>query len=107
MRLPRVKCSLRSMTAAIAVLGIFCWISERKLRFHRLAEYHFLRSETGDIGCIMVAMPNGKLTDLIELGTGMPTTWEGRDWHRSLFQKYESATSAPWLPVSADPPKPE
>ena len=45
MRLPRVRFTLRSMMVAMALLTPVCWFVERKLRFQRLVEYHYLEDE--------------------------------------------------------------
>ncbi len=107
MRLPRVRCTLRSMMVAVAVLAAVCWVAERKLRFQRLTEYHFLRSQADIICCVMLVTDDGKKTSLIEAGTGTPTMSGRADWHRTLHKKYEKAARSPWLDVAPDPPMPE
>jgi hypothetical protein len=95
------------MMVAMAVLTPVCWVAERKLRFQRLAEYHFLRSEADIICCVMLVTDDGKKTSLVEAGTGTPTTFARSEWHRMLHEKYEKAARSPWLDVAPDPPRPE
>ena len=102
-----LRFTLRSMMVAMAVLTPCWWIAVRKLRFQRLAEYHFLRSEADIICCVMLVTDDGKPTALVESATGTPTTLTRRDWHRVLREKYEKAARSPWLSVAPDPPRPE
>jgi len=107
MRLRRAKLTLRSMMLVTAVLATVCWVAERRLRFQRLAEYHFRRSSF-DIGwCVPLVTEDGEATSLIELGTGAPTTFARGDWHKMLHEKYEKAARSPWLDVALDPPQPD
>jgi hypothetical protein len=107
MRLHRAKLTLRSMMVVVAVLAAGCWVAERRLRFQRLSEYHFLRSSADVVCCVVLMSDDGKETALVEGGTGTPTTLARADWHKMLHEKYEKAARSPWLAVAADPPRPE
>jgi hypothetical protein len=107
MRLPRAKLTLRSMMVVMAMLAVVFWVAERRLRFQRLAEYHFLRSSADIVCCVVLLTDDGKETNLVEGGTGRPTTSDRADWHKRLHEKYEKAARSPWLAVASDPPRPE
>jgi hypothetical protein len=107
MCLPRLRFTLRSTMVAMAVLTPFCWVAERKLRFQRMAEYHFLRSQADIICCATLVTDDGKQTILVEAGTGAPTTMARANWHKTLLEKYEKAARSPWLGVAPDPPRSE
>jgi hypothetical protein len=104
MCLPRAKLTLRSM---MVVMAAGCWVAERRLRFQRLTEYHFLRSCADTVCCVVLVTDDGKETGLVEGGTGMPTTFYHAKWHKMLQEKYEKAARTPWLAVADDSPRPE
>jgi hypothetical protein len=95
------------MMLVMAVLALGCWAGERRLRFQRLAEYHFLRSSADIICCVVLVTDDGKETSLVEGGTGAPTTLARAAWHRALHEKYRKAASTPWRVMAPDPPRPE
>jgi hypothetical protein len=102
----RLRTMLILVAAAVLPLGFFAVTESRRERFLRLATYHESRIQgtnglkysdrrtlwvNGRIFTERVT-PRQRLLDL---------------WHLALYHKYRDAARHPWLPLGADPPRPE
>jgi hypothetical protein len=92
---------------ALALLAPIFWVAERRDRFQRLAEYHCARSSADIICCVQLVTDDGQKTNLVEGGTGLPTTLARAGWHRTLTEKYQAAARCPWWDVPPDTPRPQ
>ena len=118
MQLPRIRLSLRGMMLVIAVIGATLGlIEERRARFARIANAHAmervnLQLSELDVYIITKAKQIGE-----DRSPSVLAAYE-RSWrealplarfvehHAQMSEKYERASSRPWLPVATDPPAP-
>ena len=99
MRLPRLRVSLRTMMAVVAVLamslGLSVWMEKRAVRFRALKDHHMVLFRRNHF-------PVGKV------GLSTPEEESRRDqawYHYEMAKKYRAAALRPWLTVTPGPPE--
>jgi hypothetical protein len=97
MRRPRWQ--LWTLMVAVAVIGVATAVAERSLRFRRIAAHHANLSREG-ARYLGLRTWHAKTLPAYEL------TAKGW-WHSKMADKYEWASRHPFLPVLADPSKPD
>jgi hypothetical protein len=118
MRLPRMRFTIRRMMVAIAVVAaILGLIEERRARFRRISLAH-TREQANlnltDLDVYLIIEPRqtganpSPSTIKAEAARMRATIPFSRflDHHARMAEKYQRASSRPWLLVASDPPAP-
>jgi hypothetical protein len=112
MRRPRIWMMMVGVAIAATVLGTIIAVRNRQVRFSERVAYHKARvgSQVMKARGTFVT-PDGhsfhrEFYTLVDT-LGNNVTQEKSDWHKSMGEKYASATERPWQSVAPDPPEPK
>jgi hypothetical protein len=101
LRLPRLRITLRTIMAVVAVLaigfGLAVWMARRAARLRALRDHHMVLFRQNHF-------PVGK----VDFNTPEEQSRQDRAWyHYQMAKKYAIAALHPWLPIEADPSEPD